>query len=105
MSTPWPTELKVRASGAVLQASFDDGAAYDLPAPLLRKMTPSADGRGHGADTFRPLAIAADEVTIRDVRAVGRYAVKIVFSDGHDTGLYTWDRLHRIGRERALLES
>jgi DUF971 family protein len=105
MSAPWPVELKVRKGGSALAASFDDGAAYELPAPLLRTMTPSADGRGHGPDSFRPLAIDAGGVTIKDLRPVGRYAVRIVFSDGHDTGLYTWDRLHRIGREKASLEA
>lgn len=104
MSQPWPVELRVAKGGAMLKASFDDGEAYELPAPLLRAMTPSADGRGHGKDSFRPLDIPTDGVTIRDLRAVGRYAVKIVFSDGHDTGLYTWDRLHRIGREKASLQ-
>jgi DUF971 family protein len=66
-------------------------------------MTPSAEARGHGPSPFVPVA-APNDVSLQDVRPVGRYAVRLVFSDGHDTGLYTWDRLHRIGREQAELE-
>jgi DUF971 family protein len=101
---PWPTELRVRQGGSALKVSFDDGAAFELPARLLRAMTPSAEARGHGPSPFTPVAAPAD-VSLQDVRPVGRYAVRLVFSDGHDTGLYTWDRLHRIGREKASLEA
>ena len=105
MTAPWPTEIKVRKGGTALQVAFDDGEAFELPAGLLRAMTPSADGRGHGFTPFAPLKVPIVGVTVRDVRPVGRYAVKLSFSDGHDTGLYTWDRLQRIGRERAALEA
>ena len=110
MSTPaadkaWPTELRVRPQGAALAVRFDDGSMFEIPAGLLRAMTPSADGRGHGPDSFRPLEIETAGIAIRDLRPVGRYAVRVAFSDGHDSGLYTWDRLHRIGAERAALEA
>ena len=105
MSAPWPTEIRVRKGGVALQVAFDDGASYELPAGLLRAMTPSADGRGHGFTPVVPLKLPTQGVSVRDVRPVGRYAVKLSFSDGHDTGLYTWDRLQRIGRERAELEA
>lgn len=100
---PWPTEIRVRKGGGALNVAFDDGAAFELSAPLLRAMTPSAEARGHGPSPFVPIR-APREVSLSDVRPVGRYAVRLVFSDGHDSGLYTWDRLHRIGRERAALE-
>jgi DUF971 family protein len=105
VSQPWPTEIRVRKGGVALEVAFDDGERFELPAGLLRAMTPSADGRGHGFTPFVPLKVPTAGVSVQDVRPVGRYAVKLSFSDGHDTGLYTWDRLQRIGRERAELEA
>jgi DUF971 family protein len=105
VSPPWLTEIRVRKGGVALEIAFDDGERFELPAGLLRAMTPSADGRGHGFTPFVPLKVPIAGVSVQDVRAVGRYAVKLSFSDGHDTGLYTWDRLQRIGRERAELEA
>ena len=105
MTAPWPTQIKVRKGGVALEVAFDDGETFELPAGLLRAMTPSADGRGHGYQPFVPLKIPVAGVSVRDVRPVGRYAVKLSFSDGHDTGLYTWERLQRIGRERESLEA
>ena len=102
---PWPTELRVAADRRGMRASFDDGATFDLPARLLRAMTPSAADRGHGGPNFEPVRGVSREVAIRALDPVGRYAVRIAFDDGHASGLYTWDRLHRIGRERAALEA
>ena len=100
---PWPTELRVSSDRAALTVSFDDGASFRLPAPLLRAMTPSAQDRGHGGPSFEPVpGVGADAVLDR-VEPVGRYAVRLGFSDGHSSGLYTWERLHRIGREAARL--
>jgi DUF971 family protein len=103
-SEPWPTEIRVHKGGGALNVWFDDGSGFELPATLLRAMTPSAEARGHGPSPFVPVKVAG-EVAVTDVRPVGRYAVRLVFSDGHDTGLYTWDRLHRIGVERTALEA
>lgn len=101
---PWPVEIRVRPGGRAVWVSFDDRAAFELSAALLRAMTPSAAERGHGGPSFEPSATASRAVAIRALTPVGRYAVKIGFDDGHDTGLYSWERLHRIGRERETLE-
>ncbi len=94
MTRPWPTELRVADGGARLIVRFDDGASFNLPAPYLRSHTPSAADRGHGPITPLP---EKPEVRLTDVRPVGRYAVKLVFDDGHDTGLYTFDQLYDLG--------
>ena len=100
---PWPIELRVSADRATLTVGFDDGSGFALPAPLLRAMTPSAQDRGHGAPEFEPVQGVAAGVVLERVDPVGRYAVRLGFSDGHASGLYTWARLHRIGRERGWL--
>ena len=102
---PWPTELRVSADRRMLTARFDDGSAFDIPAALLRAMTPSAAERGHGGPSFEPVRGVGEGAALRTLSPVGRYAVRIGFEDGHDSGLYTWDRLHRIGRERVALEA
>jgi DUF971 family protein len=94
VTRPWPTELRVADGGARLIVRFDDGASFNLPAPYLRSHTPSAADRGHGPITPLP---EKPEVRLTDVRPVGRYAVKLVFDDGHDTGLYTFDQLYDLG--------
>jgi DUF971 family protein len=99
---PWPTELRVKRAAGLLSASFDDGRAFDLPAEYLRVMTPSAADRGHGAGPGRAVT-GKRGVGIQDVTAVGAYAVRIVFDDGHDTGLYSWDELYRLGRDHDRL--
>jgi DUF971 family protein len=101
-SRPWPVELRARRAARDLRVSFDDGARFDLPAEYLRVMTPSAADRGHGAGPGRTVAGKRD-VAIVDVQAVGRYAARIVFDDGHDTGLYSWDELYRLGRDQKRL--
>lgn len=105
MSAPWPTEIRVRRALRRLDVSFDDGSRFELPAGLLRVMTPSADERGHGPQDLKPLPIDKSGVGIADVTPIGRYAVRIAFDDGHDTGLYTWATLHRLGRDQARLEA
>lgn len=102
---PWPVELRVSADRAALTVSFDDGAVFRLSAPLLRAMTPSAQDRGHGGPSFEPVPGVGAGAVLDRVEPVGRYAVRLGFSDGHSSGLYTWERLHRIGRERLSLES
>lgn len=99
---PWPLELRVNRAAGLLRASFDDGRCFDLPAEYLRVMTPSAADRGHGAGPGRLVAGKRD-VRISDLTPIGAYAVRIVFDDGHDTGLYSWDELYRLGREHERL--
>jgi len=99
---PWPTELRIRRGARVMEIDFDDGAKFSLPAEYLRVMTPSAEDRGHGAGPGRTVHGKKD-VGIKDVTPIGRYAVRIDFTDGHDTGLYSWDELHRLGRDQIKL--
>ena len=103
-AAPWPVEIKVRRAARTLAVSFDTGEQFEFPAGFLRVMTPSASDRGHaGMRELAPLAIDKDAVGINDVQLIGRYAARIVFDDGHDTGLYTWPLLHRLGREQDKL--
>jgi DUF971 family protein len=101
---PWPSELRVKRAARVLEIDFDDGARFSLPAEFLRVMTPSAEDRGHGAGPGRTVA-GKKNVGIEAVTPIGRYAVRIAFSDGHDTGLYSWDELYRLGRDQTRLWS
>jgi DUF971 family protein len=104
---PWPTEICLRRAAKQLDVSFDTGETFEIPASLLRVMTPAADARGHGPAPaeLKPLAVDKSGVGIDGVTPIGRYAVRIRFDDGYDAGLYTWDALHRIGRDRAKLEA
>ena len=106
MIEPWPLELRLRRAARSLEIDFDDGACFVLPASLLRAMTPSAAERGHGGAADKPLASNFDDVGLKDLQPVGAYAVRLVFDDGHDSGLYTWEALRRFGRDkdRLLLE-
>lgn len=102
MGAPWPVELRLRPGGEALHIVFDDGRAFELEAEYLRVMTGSAEDRGHGAGP-RPPIPGKREVIVTSVNPVGRYAVRLVFSDGHDTGIYSWDLLHELGAERDRL--
>jgi len=97
---PWPTELKLRRAARVLEVAFDDGERFSLPAEYLRVMTPSASDRGHGAGPGRTVA-GKQGVGIKDLRPIGRYAVRIDFDDGHDSGLYSWEFLRNLGHDQA----
>ena len=93
------TEIKLRKRSRILEVSFDDGSRYELPFEYLRVYSPSAEVKGHGPGQ-EVLQIGKRDVTVLSVEPVGAYAVKLVFSDGHNTGLYTWGFLHELGRER-----
>ncbi len=95
-----PTDIKLRTKSRVLEVAFDDGSRFELPFEYLRVYSPSAEVRGHGPGQ-ETLQIGKHEVGIRTVEPVGNYAVKLVFDDGHDTGLYTWDYLHELGTTQA----
>ena len=95
-STPWPTELRAHDGGRRLTVSFDDGVTAELPAGDLRRRSPSAEGRGHGAYAPQRPDGVHDGATIVALTPVGRYAVRITFDDGHDTGLFTWALLRRM---------
>lgn len=89
------TALRVKEQGQVLQVAFHDGRNVVLPATLLRVESPSAEVQGHGPGQ-KIHVTGKDNVRIRDVQPVGNYAVRIVFDDGHDTGLYTWEYLSQL---------
>jgi DUF971 family protein len=100
LAEPRPTEIKLRSRSRVLDVAFDDGTRFELPFEYLRVYSPSAEVRGHGPGQ-EALQLGKHEVGVRSVDPVGNYAVRIVFDDGHDTGLYTWGYLHELGRTRA----
>ena len=101
-SGPWPTGLKLKKSERILEVTFEDGARFRLPAELLRVESPSAEVQGHGPSQKKTVPGKAN-VAIAALEPVGNYAVRIVFDDGHDTGLYTWDTLYRLGRDSDKL--
>lgn len=92
----WPTELKVAADRKSLKVVFEDGREFSLPAEILRVNSPSAEVQGHGPGQKVTVAGKAG-VHILDLRPVGNYAVRIVFDDGHDSGLFTWGQLSQTG--------
>ena len=97
-----PTELTVHQKSRVLEIAFDDGSSFTLPFELLRVCSPSAEVRGHGQGQ-EVLQLGKRDVGITDVQPVGNYAVQPTFSDGHNTGLFTWDYLYKLGSEQATL--
>ncbi|WP_284778303.1 DUF971 domain-containing protein [Agrobacterium sp. lyk4-40-TYG-31] len=96
MSDPWPTELRVSSDRAQLNVTFDNGAAFKLPAEMLRVLSPSAEVQGHGPGQ-KVTVPGKKNVTIRSVVATGNYAVRIAFDDGHDSGIFTWRYLFELG--------
>ncbi|MGE5548164.1 MAG: gamma-butyrobetaine hydroxylase-like domain-containing protein [Solirubrobacterales bacterium] len=91
-----PTELKVKRAEKILEVAFDDGQTFRLPAELLRVESPSAEVQGHSPDE-KKLVSGRSHVGIIAVEPVGNYAVKIVFDDLHDSGIFTWDYLYWLG--------
>jgi DUF971 family protein len=100
-TTPRPTCIVLHQKSHALEIAFDDGAEFRYPTELLRVYSPSAEVRGHWGDRAR-LQLDKQDVNIVELRPVGQYALKIVFDDGHDSGLYDWAYLHDLGRKQAL---
>ena len=100
--TPAPTEIKLHQKSRLMEISFSDGSCFKLPYELLRVYSPSAEVRGHGQGQ-EVLQTGKREVEITAIEPVGNYGVKPVFSDGHDTGLYSWDVLHDLGVRQDVL--
>lgn len=94
---PLPTEINLHQQSRVLEIAYDDGARFRLPCEYLRVYSPSAEVRGHSPASAK-LQIGKEQVNIRDIQQIGSYAVKIVFDDGHDSGLYDWQYLYKLGR-------
>ena len=96
---PWPSELRLSETHDALTVSFDSGEQFTLAAEYLRVESPSAEVRGHGGGP-RKIVTGKEDVKIDALEPVGNYAVRIGFDDGHDSGLYSWDYLHKLGAER-----
>jgi len=102
MTAPLPTEIKLHQKSRVLEIAFEDGSRFELPCEYLRVYSPSAEVRGHGPG-LEVLQIGKEDVAITAIRPVGHYAIAPSFSDGHDTGIYTWEMLYNLGVHRAEL--
>ncbi len=98
-TTPWPTEIRLGRDRRTLTVRFDDGAEHALPAEMLRVLSPSAEVQGHSAEQ-RVTVGGKRLVNITAVDPVGNYAVRLTFDDGHNTGIFTWAYLRRLGDER-----
>jgi len=96
--TPRPTDITLHQQSGTLDVKFDDGRAFSLPVEYLRVFSPSAEVRGHGPGQ-EVLQTGKRDVGISAIEPVGVYAVKFVFSDGHDTGIYSWDYPYYRGLE------
>lgn len=94
---PEPEEIRVRCASRLLEIRFTDGAHFELPFEYLRVFSPSAEVRGHSVG--EPLLVTGKAaVGVARIEPIGNYAVRLVFDDGHNTGIYTWNTLHRLGR-------
>ena len=99
-----PIEIKLHQNSRVMEICFSDGSSYRLPYEFLRVYSPSAEVRGHGPGQ-EVLQTGKREVEIRALEPVGSYAVQPVFSDGHSTGIYSWDYLYELGQNQDVLWS
>src|ERR1700737_398557 len=102
LNMPQPTEIKLRTASRLLEVRFDDGSHFELPFEYLRVFSPSAEVKGHGGGGGVVQA-GKQNVGITGVEPVGNYALRLLFDDGHNTGLYTWSFLHELGRDRDRL--
>jgi DUF971 family protein len=102
MNKHTPTEIKLHQKSRQMEISFADGKRFELPYEFLRVYSPSAEVRGHGPGQ-EVLQVGKKDVDITALEPVGSYAVQPVFSDGHDSGLYSWDYLYQIGLDRDQL--
>jgi DUF971 family protein len=98
MSEPRATEIKLRRKSRLLEVAFEGGERFELPFEYLRVYSPSAEVRGHGPGQ-EVLQFGKENVVVKAVEPIGQYAVRLIFDDGHDTGLYTWNYLFELGSE------
>jgi DUF971 family protein len=101
-NSPRPIDIKLRQVSHILEIGFDDGAHFMFPCEFLRVYSPSAEVRGHGPGQ-ELLQTGKEQVNITAIEPVGLYALKLIFSDGHDTGLYSWDLLYELGMNQEQL--
>ena len=97
-SNPTPTEIKLTHARRELQVTFDDGRRFDLSSEYLRVYSPSAEVKGHGGEGV--LQVGKEDVRIIEIQPVGNYCVRLVFDDGHNTGLFTWPLLYELGHDK-----
>ncbi len=100
MNTRWPTELRLNKERNRLEIGFDDGARFSLPAEYLRVESPSAEVQGHGGRD-KIIVLGKENIRITAIEPVGNYAVRLVFDDGHDSGLYSWAYFYELGQNQA----
>ena len=98
--TPKPVGIKLHQASRLLELEFDDGNKYELPCEYLRVYSPSAEVRGHGPGQ-EVLQVGKENVNIQNIEQVGNYAIKLQFSDGHDTGIYSWELLYELAHDYA----
>ncbi len=108
MLKPRPTEIQLHQRSRVLEIAFDDGVCFKLPCEYLRVFSPSAEVHGHGPGQ-QVLQVGKEQVGITAIEPIGNYAIRLMFDDGHDTGIYSWDYLYELGKAqhenwRAYLE-
>ena len=96
----WPEEIRLSKAKDRLEIRFDDGAQFSLSAELLRVESPSAEVQGHGNPILQTGKI---NVGLEGIEPAGQYALKLTFSDGHDSGLYSWDYLHRLATDQQQM--
>ena len=101
-TNPIPTEIKLRQKSRLVEIIFSDGKVFELPYEYLRVYSPSAEVRGHGPGQ-ETLQIGKKNVEITAIDAVGSYAIQPIFSDGHSTGIYSWDYLYELGENQVML--
>jgi DUF971 family protein len=99
MTSPWPTELRLRKDRKALAVTFEAGESFELAAEYLRVRSPSAEVQGHSPSERRTVA-GKENVQILELHPVGNYAVRLVFDDLHSTGIFSWDYLHELGQNR-----
>ena len=101
-TNPIPTEIKLRQKSRLMEVAFSDGKVFELTYEYLRVYSPSAEVRGHGPGQ-ETLQIGKKNVEITAIDAVGSYAIQPIFSDGHSTGIYSWDYLYELGENQVML--
>lgn len=98
-SAPKPTDINLHQQSRILEVAFEDGSHFELPCEYLRVYSPSAEVQGHGPGQ-EVLQVGKEQVNITAIEPVGNYAVKLEFDDGHNTGIYSWDTLYDLGRDK-----
>ena len=96
MSKPRPTEIQLHQKTRILEITFDDGAHFNLPCEYLRVHSPSAEVQGHGIGQ-EVLQVGKEDVTVTEIEPTGHYAIRLLFDDGHGTGIFTWSYLYELG--------